>query len=492
MIYRKNTVVRSLAGVLSVLLAMGSVLTSCGGHGETNLQSESTDKSQTSEQTAESQYEYPELDMNGETFTILNAAQPYQFYSALDMSEISGDTLDDSIYERNRKLEDMFRFKLEVNEEYEMENAAASLQTAVLAGDDLYDVAFIRDYYMASALTEGYVQNLDDIPELRLDEKWWDSDAIENARVGKKHKALFAMSDISLVDFEGTVVTFFNEDMMSKLGLEAPYQLVREGKWVFDELLRYMKAGADLNGDESFDFNESGNSVYGMAGWQHAYNALITSAGVQYVTKNSDGDLMFGIDNEKFYNMAIKLSQAFAEDGVYIYANKTGITHYETLFKQNRSFFMIAQLKAANKYRDMEANYGIVPIPKSDESQTNYRNLRTFTYVMSVPVTNTEPSKAGCIMDAMAYITYKDIMPYFYSGRVSQKSLRNDDSIEMLEIIRDSRYLDLGTAYGSFTDVSNSIADVINQKSTDFVSLVAKIKPGIEEHLRKIMEAVNG
>ena len=352
MIYRKNTVVRSLAGVLSVLLAMGSVLTSCGGHGETNLQSESTDKSQASDQTAESQYEYPELDMNGETFTILNAAQPYQFYSALDMSEISGDTLDDSIYERNRKLEDMFRFKLEVNEEYEMEN--------------------------------------------------------------------------------------------------------------------------------------------GMAGWQHAYNALITSAGVQYVTKSSDGDLMFGIDNEKFYNMAIKLSQAFAEDGVYIYANKTGITHYETLFKQNRSFFMIAQLKAANKYRDMEANYGIVPIPKSDESQTNYRNLRTFTYVMSVPVTNTKPSKAGCIMDAMAYITYKDIMPYFYSGRVSQKSLRNDDSIEMLEIIRDSRYLDLGTAYGSFTDVSNSIADVINQKSTDFVSLVAKIKPGIEEHLRKIMEAVNG
>lgn len=120
MIYRKNTVVRSLTGALSVLLAL-VMLTSCGEHGETDLPSESTDKSQTSGQTAEFQYEYPELDMNGETFTILNATQPYQFYSALDMSEISGDTLDDSIYERNRKLEDMFRFKLEVNEEYEID-----------------------------------------------------------------------------------------------------------------------------------------------------------------------------------------------------------------------------------------------------------------------------------------------------------------------------------------------------------------------------------
>ena len=42
----------------------------------------------------------------------------------------------------------------------------------------------------------------------------------------------------------------------------------------------------------------------------------------------------------------------------------------------------VAQLKAANKYRDMETSYGILPIPKYDEAQEDYRCLRSYTYVL--------------------------------------------------------------------------------------------------------------
>ena len=40
----------------------------------------------------------------------------------------------------------------------------------MLAGDDSYDAAFLRDYYLKKELTDGYLMNIDTIPEMRLDE----------------------------------------------------------------------------------------------------------------------------------------------------------------------------------------------------------------------------------------------------------------------------------------------------------------------------------
>ena len=110
---------------------------------------------------------------------------------------------------------------------------------------------------------------------------------------------------------------------------------------------------------------------------------------------------------------------------------------------------------------------------------------------MVVPVTNQKPHETGIIMDAMSYMTYKNIMPYFYEGRLSQKMLRNDESIEMLNIIRDTRHYDLGTVYGTYNDFSNKISEIINSKSTDFASMVASFKPTIEGNLQKLMDAMN-
>ena len=284
--------------------------------------------------------------------------------------------------------------------------------------------------------------------------------------------------------------------MMEDLKLDAPYQLVLDGKWTFDKMDEYMKAAANLNGDDAFTpFKVDGKAIYGLTGFQHTYNSLISSSGVNYVALDKDGNLTFGADTERFYDVAIKLSQTFAQDGDYLYANNASSnadkSHYEMIFKDGRALLLSAQLKAANWYRDMEATYGIVPVPKWDESQENYSNLRTFSYLMVIPVTNKRLSETGAIMDAMSYITYDKIMPYFYDGRISQKILRNDESIEMMNIIRETRHYDLGTIYGVYNNFSNKISDTINKKSTDFASMIAGIKPTIEENLQALMEAMD-
>ena len=490
----KSTTKRALSLILMGILAAGTF--ACGGEAQNGGETTVPNGDETSSADTEPAYKYPELDLKGDTFTILNTAQTYGFYSDLDFDEATGDTLNDAIYDRNRLLEEKFKFKFEINEEYTLDQAAKALETTVLAGDSTYDVAFIRDYYLNTALTEGYLADIDGIPEIQLDKPWWDGAATENARVGKSKKALFASTDVSLVDFEGTIVWFFNEDMLEKLKLDTPYQLVLDGKWTFDKMTEYMKAGANLNGDEKFvPFNVDGKAVYGLTGFQHTYNSLISSAGVEYIDLDKDGNLFFSADNEKFYNTAIKISQTFSQDGDYLFANGTTKAdksdHYEGIFKAGRALLLSAQLKAANFYRDMDATYGIVPVPKWDESQENYSNLRTFSYLMVIPVTNKRQHETGIIMDAMSYITYDKVMPIFYNGRISQKILRNDESIEMMNIIRSSRHYDLGTIYGVYNDFSNKISDLINQKSTDFSSMVASFKPTIEKNLESLMAAMD-
>lgn len=469
------------------LLILATFVTSCASEPEL---AENSDTDGSSEVETSEEYTYPTLNLEGDTFRILNTDQPYNFYGYLDFEEATGDTLDDAVYQRDRYLEELFNFNLEVNEDYSMEEAASALQTAVLADDSSYDVAFIRDYYMSTALTEGYLTDLDTIPEIQLDEDWWYGNITDNARIGKDGKALFAYSDVSFVGFEGTIVTFFNEDMLEKYRLERPYQSVIDGEWTFDKLLEYASASANLNGDDSFmPYSENGDCVYGLTGFQHTYNALFVAAGVDYITKDSDNMLAFGADNEKFYNVCIKLSDTLTKDGDFIYANDKE-KHYEKLFKAERAMFMTAQLKAANNYRDMDMTYGILPMPKWDDTQEDYKNLMSFTYLMCIPVTNKRTTETGIIMDAMSYYTYKNIVPHFYNGRVCQKILRNEESIQMMDIIRDTRYMTIATVYGMFNDFQNKIADTINSKSTAFASMIASIKPSIETNLDALNKAL--
>ena len=281
-------------------LVLALLLSSCGQAAVTDGKDTTTDSTSAETTAPEPEYEYADIDLGGETFTILNTSQTYNFYSYLDFDEATGETLNDAIFNRNRKAEDLYDFELEIVE-YELKEANTKFGQAVLAGDASYDAAFLRDYYLNTELTEGYLMNLDTVPEFRLDKEWWDGEVTEESRIGKSRKALFAMTDVSLCDFEGTMVTFINENIMTDLGLENPYELVRSGKWTFDKFCEFMHAGASLNGDESFTLKQDGNARYGAASYERGSAALISGAGIDSAYIDDSGRPQIGYTGEKFY-----------------------------------------------------------------------------------------------------------------------------------------------------------------------------------------------
>jgi len=132
--------------LLSLLIITLLLATSCNsqvntGQNETRSEAESTTDNKTAEGSG---YVFPELNLNGETFTFMNPAKStWGHYFDIDFKEETGETLDDAVYARNRKAEEMFNFKINVYEE-SIDTIHDTFTSAIMAGDDTYDAAYIR------------------------------------------------------------------------------------------------------------------------------------------------------------------------------------------------------------------------------------------------------------------------------------------------------------------------------------------------------------
>ena len=479
--------------ITALLLFMLMAATSCGGNGsggnDDTTAGADTSAGDQSEETTAAEYQYADIDCGGDNFTVLNASTTWGFYSYMDFETQTGESLDDAVYERNRFVEDKYNMKLEIIED-DIDKNYEKYRSAILAGDDTYDAAYIRCDRIASFIADGYLTNLLDNTGIQLDKPWWDQTVTEKSLIGDKSKLYFASNDFSLVGFDGTLCCYFNENMLADLGLDKPYDLVREGKWTIDRLKEYTTAAANLNGDTSFKWNESGNAVYGLVSYEDCVNGFITGSGENYVTVDSDGQPKLLANAEHFYNVIDKAFSIIGTDGEFLFQNGSGNSHYEMIFKNNRALFTIAEIKASSKYRDMTETFGIVPIPKYDEAQDRYYSHRTHVCLtMSIPVTNTDPDRTGAILDTFAYLSNRDILPIYYNVKVAQKGLRNEDSIEMLGIISESRGFDIGEGYGWTEDLSAKVNTMlVSTKKNNVVSLVDSNRSKIEESINKTLE----
>ena len=275
---------------------------------------------------------------------------------------------------------------------------------------------------------------------------------------------------------------------MTDLGKDMPYDTVRAGKWTIDSFNTMLKWGTNLNGDESFAFSYDNKAIYGFTSFYRICDAMIIGAGNRFTTKGTDGTPALSIENDRFYTTAEKLANIFGSEGDYIEANQDGIK-YDKIFMAGRALFYGGEVKASGVFREMEDSFGILPLPKLDETQENYCAWMNYdTPTLVVPSTNSKLERTGAILDALSYLSYKDVLPAYYKVRVSQKSLRNDDSIEMLGIIRDSLYYDASLTYGWTADLAQSIRGAVIKGDSSVSSIIAAKKDSVSEKIAKTLE----
>ena len=447
---------------------------------------------------AGAEYIFPELDCGGEEFTFLNTSTDWGFYTDIVLEAMTGEILDDAIYTRNRAIE--AKFNVSIKEvPILVDSSAQKLRTTVQAGENIYDAAYIPGNSavpIGTLIADNLLYNLKEVPGLNLDEHWWNQSVLKDSMIGSSNSLYFAFCDINIMPLQCAFCVYINEDMIKNLGLELPYKLVNEGKWTYDEFYKYMKAGAQLNGGaENFKWELDGPAIYGYTSFEGGTLALMTASGERGIAIDENGMPQFALENERFFNVCDKLGEILdtKSQGEYLTANDAGSGfHFEMIFENCRALMMGGELKASDSFRNMDNTYGIIPNPKYDEIQDRYYTAITVQVpVLAIPVTNGSLERTGIILDAMAYISNKDITPIFFDVTMSQKRLRTEDSIDMLYKIKDSLYFDVGIAYGWTSTLVYNIRDSLNSgKGGGATTAIEKAREKVLADIDKTMQLI--
>ncbi|MBE6611997.1 MAG: extracellular solute-binding protein [Ruminococcaceae bacterium] len=427
-----------------------------------------------------------EKDFGGKTFTILGvhyAARPNFADEAM-----TGEVVNDALAKRDSYISEKYNVNLEFVVQGGSGATAPLVKQSVLADEDNYNLAIdtIAGAF-APLVTQGILMDMNSLPTLDLSREWWSPMMYENTTLDGK--MYVTMGDIAPQKYYAPYALCFNVQQAEKYQLPDLYQMVLDGKWTLEQFGKMSKdVTYDLDGNGTIDYND----FYGFARPNTGTSGLafITGAGGRPCTIENN-EIVMNINNERTLDIAQKVFAQLDMTGIKEHNTETNAANNE-MFKSGRALFYGNSLSVAiAEFREMEDDFGIIPVPKYDEAQDGYcAYINTWCLGGSaVPATVQDTEMTGFIMEALCYKSYEDVRPALYEVVIKQKVSRDDATAQVLDIIYDNTYLDFNGIY-DFAGSQNFIGDVaIGNK--EFASGYAAIEPAMIEAMEKFREQLS-
>lgn len=486
--------------LLTLLLFASILLSACANNAETSSEETSassltdtdlqTESPAEEEAVSETEEELPAPaveDMGGAVLTILNyTPESFNWANTLIFAdELNGETLNDALYERERIVEENYNCSLE---ELASGSVVNDITNSVTAGDANFDAAMLFDAKVTNILQQGLSLSWGEL-DLDLTKPWWDSAATEQYNFKGIQAAVSGA--FSLYNYSTRHCYVFNEDIMNAVAPEVDlFDEVREGEWTVDRMYELgAMAVLDLDGDGTM---MADNDQYGIvSSVTRHYSALLAGANIKYIDRDENGDLYFAIPESEYALTAIsKLVQLNAGNDIYTSGtNDIGGGAESPIFYNNRALFIAAYVGEAARMRDIEFNIGIVPSPKYTVEQEQYYSLVEGGAQTILPKTlGTEAQhKTAVLLDAFGYYSYMESIPAYIDRVLMTKVARNEDSSEMLEIVFDTSFYDLGTGVWSGDTKNTFTQNIFLPKSDSVVSHCEKIGKAVSKKLEQFI-----
>ncbi|MBQ8578667.1 MAG: hypothetical protein IJ449_11995 [Clostridia bacterium] len=474
---------------LLLLLLLTAVSVSCGNGGETGTPT-STDTSPLSNTATANTEEHinwessglPQVDYDGRAFNILSADIPDRSHSwkLVDTEETNGDELNDAIFTRNAKIEELYNISIGV--EYTTDNVSKFRQL-ILSGDDSYSVYYNFINKLFTLSLEGVFCNFHDMPYINMEADWWDQQMIADLTVDD---SLYILTgDINPHLNTKSFVIIFNKDMCDALDLEMPYETVLEGNWTLDVLKQYVSdINSDLNGDGKMDWNDR----WGFLSEKANSYIMYFSGGGRVTQQNADGKWEISFDSDKNVTLAQKSLEITADVTTTLladdYAAQNSWSAVSSWYSAGGALMRSTALEPIPRdYRSLDVNFGVLPYPKMDDTQASYVTLVGEGYVFAVPITADEEF-TGLILEALAVESVETVTPAFYDRCLNGKALRDEESEDMLDIIFASKTFDIGLTnndIGFLNTMSNLAVKGDTNAASAFASILSKAETAIED-----------
>ncbi|MBR5516174.1 MAG: hypothetical protein IKU52_08230 [Clostridia bacterium] len=439
----------------------------------------------------------------GETFKILcredNAYGEHLYEIVADEGET--ELVNQAVYERNRNVMDIFGLAaIEANDiPGDWANGGDFVNTfrnSIDAGIGDFDLIMSQQAYMAQGELAQYFYNYYDIPYVNEtiectehDHSYYYPDLINEMSINGKLK--YMVGDYCLTYWDHAYVMYFNKKLAQDYQLEDIYQLVRDGKWTYDKVIEMSRGKwTDQNNDQWPDETD----VFGyISDIPNTMDALHAQFDAHPTTRNESGDIVISYDVGKVTNILTKVIEFKATDDFYSAYTTSGDTMAENpldkIFVEGRALFYPAVLQKAQDFRGMETDFGIVPFPKWDTNQDSYYTSSQDGYSTAcIPADAPNLEKAGAIFDTLFAVSKDKVIPAYYDEALTFKYTRDEDSAEMLDIIRQGFTLNFGAFYNQTIECVRPFRDMVANDNPNFASYYAAQQKGYERKLAQLLE----
>ena len=426
-----------------------------------------------------------DYDLLGETISM--------FYSTSDETVIGDSETTDIVYskihERNLSVEE----RLNVELDFQKSDAIAwtdnvdIIKREIQTMSTAWEAVFTGNNVVIQYKLFNYFHNMNDSEYIDIDERWWYADAIEELSVDN-YNYRFLYGDIHIGAYGCTGVIFYNKDyyeqyLSSNKDREEPYYKVLDGKWTFEEFTRLTKkAHIERGGDGS-------NDIHGFSLFRYAeqIHYLRESCGIRMYERNDMGIPEIDFMDEKSVDFTNKLySFIYENEGAWLfYPNRIGEEEgHEDDFPNGKVMFLMGTLSNVlnDNMREMKTDFGVLPYPKWDEEQEEYRNfLHNSSTLLACPVSadyDRVNEEVSAVIEALASESYRRVSVAYYETALKTAYTRDDLDAQMIDIVTGQHDTVKSTLSKNFLyeyswaigGIGNIFYTMMRDKSTNFAS----------------------
>ncbi|MBO4228724.1 MAG: hypothetical protein J5938_00020 [Clostridia bacterium] len=453
---------KKLLAAACLLLAFAAV--SCTSETPEKPADSSESPSSASEPETDPRYdipepELPELDLTGQKYTFytqvnLENEDPDELFHPRDflwVEGLIGEVVNDAVFNRNLKVEQKFGCKVTMTAD------ETRPDVLIMAGDSTIDMVCGGSVLFGDTIYTGAYMNFKDLPYCNLESEYWNPSCVRDTVY--KGKLYMMANDVCLSPLSTTGFLYFNKRLVAEHDLESPYQMVYDNTWTIDNFLSMVKmVHGDTNGDGIYDTEDLYGALVKAEFRMGCFLQFYFGSGKTFTVEDPDEGRVIAVDGDFAQNLIDKLYPVLEDRTVclnnYKVRDMTGDTKdkaYKTMFLEGHCLFIQEEIAAMELFRNMEDDYGIVPNPKYDSNQSDYYH-RVFPHAVmfAAPVTIQDLEKTGAVTEYMAWLSHYTVLPAYYEITVKQKRTRDEDAVNMLDIIRRSMVFEFGDVYDSY------------------------------------------
>ena len=241
------------------------------------------------------------------------------------------------------------------------------------------------------------------------------------------------------------------------------------------------------------------NDRFGAVGENLNFQFHVLACDAFVVRHDEEGLLALNLD-ERLYDAADKVCRIMTggnyllAESLYGKVNEPWSEGLRVNFRAGKSLFYVGGIEQLLIFRDLETDIGLIPFPKYDEAQAEYRHTFNPNWSSTIFLPgNTETGEfTGAMLEAINADSYYSTSIAYYDVVLKGKAMRDQESCEMLEIIRQSRTIDPELAY-NFLGAANAYTTALQSGSADkLASTFEKMRKAADKNIQKLIDNIGG